>query len=78
MMIELANRINYLEDKLKDLKSKEETLLADIEGLKQRLSNLEYHIQVMNADGYELEDEEEIERGAQHILTDVENYGGTK
>lgn len=78
MMIELANRINYLEDKLKDLKSKEETLLADIAGLKQRLGNLEYHIQVMNADGYELEDEEEIERGAQHILTDVENYGGTK
>ena len=73
MMIELANRINYLEDKLKDLKSKEETLLADIEGLKQRLSNLEYHIQVMNADGYELEDEEEIERGAQHILTDVQS-----
>ena len=78
MMIELANRINYLEDKLKDLKSKEETLLADIEGLRQRLGNIEYHIQVMNADGYKLEDEEEIERGAQHILTDIENYGGSK
>ena len=78
MMIELANRINYLEDKLKDLKSKEETLLADIEGLKQRLGNLEYHIQVMNADGYELENEKEIESGAQHILTNIENYGGSK
>lgn len=78
MMIEFAGRINLLEDKIKDLKSKENTLIADIEGLKQRLANLEYHDQVMNASGYELEDEEEIERGAQHILTDIENYGGSK
>ena len=69
MMIELANRINYLEDKLKDLKSKEETLLADIEGLKQRLGNLEYHIQAINSSGFELIDE------ADEI---VENYGGSK
>jgi len=69
MMIELANRINYLEDKLKDLKSKEETLLADIEGLKQRLGNLEYHMQAINSSGFELIDE------ADEI---VENYGGSK
>ena len=69
MMIELANRINYLEDKLKDLKSKEETLLADIAGLKQRLGNLEYHMQAINSSGFELIDE------ADEI---VENYGGSK
>ena len=69
MMIELANRINYLEDKLKDLKSKEETLLADIEGLRQRLGNLEYHMQAINSSGFELIDE------ADEI---VENYGGSK
>tara|TARA_R100001086_G_scaffold83737_1_gene40963 strand:- start:658 stop:867 length:210 start_codon:yes stop_codon:yes gene_type:complete len=69
MMIELANRINYLEDKLKDLKSKEETLLADIAGLKQRLGNLEYHMQAINSGGFELIDE------ADEI---VENYGGSK
>ena len=69
MMIELANRINYLEDKLKDLKSKEETLLTTIEGLKQRLGNLEYHMQAINSSGFELIDE------ADEI---VENYGGSK
>jgi len=69
MMIELANRINYLEDKLKDLKSREETLLADIAGLKQRLGNLEYHMQAINSSGFELIDE------ADEI---VENYGGSK
>jgi len=69
MMIELASRINYLEDKLKDLKSKEETLLADIAGLKQRLGNLEYHMQAINSSGFELIDE------ADEI---VENYGGSK
>ena len=69
MMIELANRINYLEDKLKDLKSKEKTLLADIAGLKQRLGNLEYHMQAINSSGFELIDE------ADEI---VENYGGSK
>ena len=69
MMIELANRINYLEDKLKDLKSKEETLLADIAGLKQRLGNLEYHMQAINSGGFELIDE------ADEI---AENYGGSK
>ena len=69
MMIELANRINYLEDKLKDLKSREETLLADIAGLKQRLSNLEYHMQAINSGGFELIDE------ADEI---IENYGGSK
>jgi len=69
MMIELANRINYLEDKLKDLKSREETLLADIAGLKQRLGNLEYHMQAINSGGFELIDE------ADEI---IENYGGSK
>jgi len=69
MMIELANRINYLEDKLKDLKSREETLLADIAGLKQRLGNLEYHMQAINSSGFELIDE------ADEI---IENYGGSK
>jgi len=69
MMIELANSINYLEDKLKDLKSREETLLADIAGLKQRLGNLEYHMQAINSSGFELIDE------ADEI---IENYGGSK
>ena len=69
MMIELANRINYLEDKLKDLKSREETLLADIAGLKQRLGNLEYHMQAINSGEFELIDE------ADEI---IENYGGSK
>jgi len=69
MMIELANRINYLEDKLKDLKSREETLLADIARLKQRLGNLEYHMQAINSSGFELIDE------ADEI---IENYGGSK
>tara|TARA_R100001530_G_C4231565_1_gene132788 strand:- start:406 stop:582 length:177 start_codon:yes stop_codon:yes gene_type:complete len=41
MMIELANRINYLEDKLKDLQSKERTLIANINILKHRVQELE-------------------------------------
>ena len=41
MMIELANRINYLEDKLKDLQSKERTLIANIDILKHRVQELE-------------------------------------
>ena len=41
MMIELANRINYLEDKLKDLYGKSLVLDLEIKILKERLLDLE-------------------------------------
>ena len=66
MMIELANRINYLEDKLKDLYSKERTLIANINILKRRVQDLEDKIIPEHLDGPET------------IYPDVENYGGSK
>ena len=41
MMIELANRINYLEDKLKDLCEKETVLKLEVKLLKERVLDLE-------------------------------------
>ena len=41
MMIELANRINYLEDKLRDLYEKEVVLKLEVKILKKRVINLE-------------------------------------
>ena len=41
MMIELANRINYLEDKLKDLYEKEAVLQFEVKILKKRVIDLE-------------------------------------
>jgi len=40
-MIELANRINYLEDKLKDLYEKEAVLQFEVKILKKRVIELE-------------------------------------
>ena len=40
-MIELANRINYLEDKLKDLYEKEAVLQFEVKILKKRVIDLE-------------------------------------
>ena len=41
MMIELANRVNYLEDKLKDLYEKETVLKLEVKILKERVLDLE-------------------------------------
>ena len=41
MMIELANRVNYLEDKLKDLYEKETILKLEVKILKERVLDLE-------------------------------------
>ena len=41
MMIELASRINYLEDKLKDLCEKETVLKLEVKLLKERVLDLE-------------------------------------
>ena len=41
MMIELASRINYLEDKLKDLCEKETVLKLEVKILKERVLDLE-------------------------------------
>ena len=41
MMIELASRINYLEDKLKDMYGKSLVLNLEIKILKERLITLE-------------------------------------
>ena len=41
MMIELANRVNYLEDKLKDLYEKEAVLKLEVKILKKRVIDLE-------------------------------------
>ena len=40
-MIELASRINYLEDKLKDLCEKETVLKLEVKLLKERVLDLE-------------------------------------
>ena len=40
-MIELANRVNYLEDKLKDLYEKETVLKLEVKILKERVLDLE-------------------------------------
>ena len=53
MMIEFAGRINYLEDKLEDLKSREATLIANIEVLKHRLQELEDKIIPEHLNGIE-------------------------
>ena len=41
MMIELASRVNYLEDKLKDLYEKEAVLQFEVKILKKRVIDLE-------------------------------------
>ena len=41
MMIELASRVNYLEDKLKDLYEKETVLKLEVKILKERVLDLE-------------------------------------
>ena len=40
-MLDIVNRINYLEDKLEDLRSRESTLMTNIELLKYRMNELE-------------------------------------
>ena len=61
-MIELVNRVNYLDDKLKDLKSKEETLIGEIAILKMRLLQLEDTLEISGIS----------------IDEPVKNYGGSK
>jgi len=66
MMIEIVNRLNYLEDKMKDFESKNEVTQMNIKILKTRLLQLE---EIVESGGIFVD---------KKITSNIENYGGTK
>jgi len=65
-MIEIVNRLNYLEDKMKDFESKNEVTQMNIKILKTRLLQLE---EIVESGGIFVD---------KKITSNIENYGGTK
>ena len=66
MMIEIVNRLNYLEDKMKDFESKNEVTQMNIKILKTRLLQLE---EIVESGGIFVD---------KQITSNIESYGGTK
>tara|TARA_R100000656_G_scaffold117678_1_gene91115 strand:- start:361 stop:564 length:204 start_codon:yes stop_codon:yes gene_type:complete len=67
MMIELANRINYLEDKLKDLAEQKKVLEIHISILKVRVQELEDKVGI-----------DDIDTKLSKTKEEIFNYGGSK